>query len=279
MNIKQFNDSYFSRFLRLDIYDLFPTGFELDEQSDAIQALLQMEKYLISKEDMAILNSLSDEKKYGAEHTTQVRQMVIERLIDLLAAYETEISYENAKHLILTADSFNRPILAIKFKSVMDEKQWLKLLFKHWSYFDGCSIHADTFKNLLTNLDAEWVMQNCFPESYEKWREAQDVITVYRGAFESCKDGLSWTTDMEVALKFANTYLDMKSYGFNYMRAFCQLNKTNLEKYVQKFEEKVGVFTTEVNKKDCIFIYDRDESEVFIPVPVSNSNIKSLILK
>ena len=99
----------------------------------------------------------------------------------------------------------------------------------------------------------------------KNWLYANDEIVVYRGAFESFKDGLSWSTDIEIARKFANTYIDMKNKGLSYYRAMCQMSASELKLFTDRFSDNVSIFSMTVKKKDCIFINDRSENEVFIP--------------
>lgn len=265
MNFAQF-DKYYGRYLFGDhIAKLLP-NVDFDDSLPTVQNLIYFHNYIATNSERQNLASLSKEKKFGAENPVIVKQMMLEALLDIIDDQNQLLSLPLANKLLVRADSFNRPKLILKMHQSMKEMDWLKCFFQNWSGFDGCSLHTDAIREKLIEYDPEYVMKTIFSKvEYKKWQEESDKIFVYRGAFESCKNGLSWTTDIEVARKFANTYIDMKNMGMSYFRAMCQLTADDLKLFIDKFTEKVSVYSIVVNKRDCIFINDRNEQEVMIP--------------
>lgn len=259
-------DRKFSRYLLGEsIAMMFPKVL-FDDNLPAVKSLVSFGDYIVTSSERENLDSLSKEKRLGAENPVIVRKMLIEALLDIINDQNQLLSLPLANKLLIRADSFNRPKLILKMHRSMKEMDWLKCFFKNWSGFDGCSLHTDLIREKLIEYDPEYVMKTIFSkDEYKKWKEESDKIFVYRGAFESCKDGLSWTTDIEVARKFANTYIDMKNMGMSYYRAMSQLAADDLKLFTDKFTDKVSVYSIVVNKRDCIFINNRNEQEVMIP--------------
>ncbi|MCK4085102.1 hypothetical protein HCY52_14910 [Acinetobacter radioresistens] len=259
-------DRKFSRYLLGEsIAMMFPKVL-FDDNLPAVKSLVSFGDYIVTSSERENLDSLSKEKRFGAENPVIVRKMLLEALLDIIDDQNQLLSLPLANKLLIRADSFNRPKLILKMHRSMKEMDWLKCFFKNWSGFDGCSLHTDLIREKLIEYDPEYVMKTIFSkDEYKKWKEESDKIFVYRGAFESCKDGLSWTTDIEVARKFANTYIDMKNMGMSYYRAMSQLAADDLKLFTDKFTDKVSVYSIVVNKRDCIFINNRNEQEVMIP--------------
>lgn len=265
MNFAEFDKFYGRYLLGGRIAKLLP-DVDFDDSLPTVQKFTYFHNYIATSSERQNLASLSEEKKIGIENPVIVKQMILEALLDIIADQGKLLSLPLASKLLIRADSFNRPKLILKLHRSMKEKDWLKCFFHHWSGFDGCSLHTDAIREKIIQYDPEYVMETIFSKAeYKKWQQESDKIFVYRGAFESCKDGLSWTTDIEVARKFANTYIDMKSMGMSYFRAMCQLTADDLKLFTDKFTEKVSVYSIVVNKRDCIFINDRNEQEVMIP--------------
>lgn len=101
------------------------------------------------------------------------------------------------------------------------------ILLKVWMQIECPSIN----KNIWTNLFMHFKDSNVFQNTK---RKLPKKITVWRGG---TSDGLSWTTDKEVAVKFANRFHDYKR----------------------------EIHCRHVHKSDVIcFLEDRSESEIII---------------
>lgn len=259
-------DKKFSRYLfGEEISKLLP-NINFDDSLPVVQNLTFFHNYIVTNTERSNWDSLSREKRFGAENPIIIKQMAIEALLDVVLSSNKHVSLTLGNKLISRADSFNRPKLILKFHGCMKEKDWLRCFFVNWTGFDGCSLYTNEIKEKLQFVDPENVMKNIFSKAdYKKWLCANDEIVVYRGAFESFKDGLSWSTDIEIARKFANTYIDMKNKGLSYYRAMCQMSDAELKLFTDRFSDDVSIFSMIVKKKDCIFINDRSENEVFIP--------------
>lgn len=265
MNFIDFDKKY-SRFLFGEfVSEAFPKII-FNDSSAAVQKLLQLEEYIPKNSELRNVRDLTDKKRFGFENQIVVKHMALESVVEIIKENQQLIPLKMANKLISRADSFNRPRLALQLFEVMKESDWLKCFFNTWSSYDGCSLYIDSFKSILSKFTPETVMKTAFSKhEYSKWLKADNYILVYRGAFESCKNGLSWSTDIDVAMKFANTYIDMKNFGLSYYRAQCQMPPDELDKFKNMFDEKVSVYSMLVPKSECIFINDRGEDEVFIP--------------
>lgn len=156
---------------------------------------------------------------------------------------------------------------------------WAKWFANYWTACDGCSLYISEFKEITSKLNAEQVLQDYFPaETYQRWKELPEQITVYRGAFASCKNGLSWSLDYETAEKFALTYHDMSVKGFSYLRVITQINEDGLIRLDKHLAEPVGIYQTTVNKNECLLFDSRGEEELFILHNLDDSNIKMVAM-
>lgn len=245
--------------------EAFP-NITFNETSSAVQKLLLLDEYIPTRSELKNVGELTEKKRFGFEYQIIVKHMALESVVEIIKESDHLIPLEMANKLISRADSFNRPRLSLQLKDVMVDLDWLKFFFSTWSSYDGCSLYVDEFRSILSNFSPETIMKTVFSrKEYAKWLDTDKYIIVYRGAFESCKNGLSWSTDIDIALKFANTYIDMKNFGLSYSRAQCQMPPDELEKFKSKFDERVSVYSMLVPKDECIFINDRGEHEVFIP--------------
>lgn len=258
-------DRKFSRYLLGEsIAVMFPKVF-FDDNLPAVKSLVSFGDYIVTSSERANLDSLSKEKRLGAENPQLVKEMALLSILDVVISTKNIVNLKTANAIILKADSFNRPKIILKLHDCMKERAWVHCFFRTWSSFDGCSLYTEEFKEKLEKFNSETVMKQFFnKDEYQNWLDSEDEICVYRGAFETFKCGLSWTTDIEVARKFANTYIDMKSFGFSYYRAKCQMSPDDFERLSDNFSEEVSIFSMVVKKKDCIFIEDRKENEVFV---------------
>lgn len=107
---------------------------------------------------------------------------------------------------LLSIDSWSRGRLLIE---ILEESNIPEEL-KYYVFCDWWT-SIDSFHNVFSGEDIkEWIKTANIDMESEIWKnlivDEEGYIKVYRGTHEHSQswDGLSWTTDMEIAIKFAN---------------------------------------------------------------------------
>lgn len=266
MDINTFNSSFFKANQPFSLFDWLGADHQVDENNPLIQQLVGMHEYLLELTDYKDLSNLPPNKVKGLSHQPQFRH----QLIETLTQYSIEQKVNPPIDIIQTAlsflDSYNRPAFLVQLHQLLDFDSWMKLFVDFWERCDGCSMYIAEFRTIFADKDIPYLMKTYFPtESYARWQELPEILLVYRGALESCQDGLSWSMDNKVALKFANQYLDMSKKGFSYLRATTQMNFKGMALLDQKIGERASVYAIYVDKNDCLLFIGRSEEEVFVP--------------
>ena len=106
---------------------------------------------------------------------------------------------------LMMADSFSRGSLLIGFLEESDEcpEELKYYVFQYWwTGIDSChdEFEGDFIKEWIESANLDLEVQNKLNV------DAEGYIEVYRGTHELSQswDGLSWTTDKNIAIKFAN---------------------------------------------------------------------------
>lgn len=110
-------------------------------------------------------------------------------------------------------------------KNLSDERYW-EMLRTVW-IFCGKVENANLFRQLMkSNRSARYYFST--PEEQKKFRELSDEFKIYRATNDKNDDGLSWTTDLEYAQKYANMFdkkfIIIKSIQKNKVFAFIERN-------------------------------------------------------
>jgi hypothetical protein len=111
----------------------------------------------------------------------------------------------SAKDRLYWANSYERPE-ALYYAMVEEEnhRARLSLFLKHWSSCDAPWIWRSDLANALRLTLMHVSLTECLPEDAREWFDALlEEIEIYRGCQRGRERGLSWTTDFNVALGFA----------------------------------------------------------------------------
>jgi hypothetical protein len=98
-------------------------------------------------------------------------------------------------------DSYERLGELIAYSGIMARRPWLKLLGEEWSAVDNLWEWRAELQLLLPARTCLLMMDH---DERERWRELPDVVTIYRGCSSVNSDGVSWSLDRSVAVRFPN---------------------------------------------------------------------------
>ncbi len=146
------------------------------------------------------------------------------------------MTIEAASERLKWANSFERPLVLVELYALMSRQEWLKLLVKEWSGCDDCYRIKKELSSIL-DADLTEAMTTASEEAIAAWQSLPDELTVYRGCYKNNKNGLSWTFDKNIALRFPT-----------------------LNRYRQKGQALL--VTGKVKKTDGILFLEREESEI-----------------
>lgn len=277
MNLAEFEEHYFSANAAFSLQE-YVGEHVIEEQHPLIQKMIGLHEYLISMSDhMKGMENLSAKKIQGMHKIAQYRFELLDTLTDYCLEKGIAPPFEIANTAITFLDSYNRPAYLIKLHKILSFHEWMQIFVDIWTRCDGCSLYIEELREIFQDADVSALMKQYFPEStYQKWLELPDFCTGYRGAFESCKNGLSWSLDEDVALKFGNTYLNMKNKGPYYLRASCQMHDKGLELLNQKLGEKASIYAAELETRQCFLFDGREEAELFSPFMLDEDAIEDI---
>lgn len=162
-----------------------------------------------------------------------------------------EMSLEDFNKELMLCDSYSRLGAFLELNWIVTGDT-MPLLGKHWSSFDNVSEYYNELSDLFSAYD--WPI-NALMDKDERAKLAgmPDEFIVYRGCYQHNKDGVSWTTNREVAERFPT-----------------------LNRYKQ--EGQPLLVKARVKKCDVVAMkLDRDEDEVIVfgrLKHVSTSNIR-----
>lgn len=278
MNFSEFDEKYFSANSYISAQEILGDHV-VDESHPTIQKMIAMHEYLLTKEErLSDYQNLPPLKLKGLNETSQSRFEMYDVLVDYCISKGIELPFEIAAKIMFALDSFNRPALLIKLHQVMKFGKWMETFVENWERCDGCSMYINEFREIFKDADIHHLMKTYFPKkTYRKWLKLPELCRVYRGAFESCKNGLSWSLDHEVAFKFANTYHNMSHKGVQYFRASCQMHQKGLDLIDQKLGERASLYTAYIDRTNCFLFENRSEKELFYPFVVEEDEIEDML--
>lgn len=136
--------------------------------------------------------------------------------------------------------SFGRMDALLDFLPRTPLPVWLEAFGRIWTSCDGCWRHIETLGRIIPQGNVHWMMT---PEAASYLQSLPDRVKVFRGADVGVNEiGMSWTTNLEVAMKFPT-----------------------LNRYLAK--HPVLVFG-EVDRDSITAVFlDRGEAEVFVAHP------------
>jgi hypothetical protein len=279
MNIQEFDEKYFQTSFDFSMFEYLGKNHVFNEADPLFSQLIELSDYLLSAEDMKIgMHDLPEKKLLGLRDRPQYRQELISLILQYCIRHNINPSFKYINKTIKFLDSFNRLPYLIQIHKVTSMDDWLKLFVLHWTGMDGCSLYIQELRSILKDINPEQVMRDYFPkETYEKWKNLPSHVQVYRGSFDKYSNGLSWSLESDVGLRFSGTYSDIKRKGYSYIRLLTQIDKQGLNLFHEAMQESdVGLFQTTVETKNCLFFDTRSESEIFVPFEIDSSKITKI---
>lgn len=177
-----------------------------------------------------------------------------------------KLTIETAERIINHSNSYTRGKYLAKLHSCVERNVWFEAFFNNWPMIEIGDPIIDEMKAILKNEDFPSLMkQFADPSCLESYENMPEKLLVYRGCSDNSLNGLSWSTDIEVAKFFALRRLDLYSEkGFMFYRIMTDINDpVELSAFVNRPKEKTYLLHGYVDKKDCLFFGSRGEIEIF----------------
>lgn len=263
--IDKLNEEFIEPYLQVSIHD-----FDLIDSERVSEALLAFcEKHFNpfsairgKSMDLTLMDGMIQKKTTLAEY--------------LIKYSRDELKYETGKNLLGFSDSYCRMYLLLQLYDHMNHDDWFKLFFENWESCDGCSIYSNELIDIFEEHDLEDLRQTYFsPEQKATYDALPDQITIYRGSLHSPASnvGLSWTTDREVAEKFAYSALSLIQGRGMMFRMAINMLASEFKKIADVNAEEACILKLIVNKKDVLIFNGRGEDEIFLPTRHSFENM------
>ncbi len=237
-------------------------GFDLTELNLGLLPL-----YII---DMNIL------EYFPSDHTdiTKMQSLSCNKFTIMKFAIDnaTECSAEVARLILQFSDSFNRPELLLSLSEKVSSDAWLDLFREYWTSCDSCSLYHEEFRNILFTYNIKKIREKTHSAEDKTFYDSlPESFEVYRGTFidEQFIDGISWTTDKEIAERFKNGYENFKNGGGMRIRYMINMNQEKFSRLKDISESGTTVLTKTVNKKDVFVNTSRGEHEILILEKIS----------
>lgn len=138
-------------------------------------------------------------------------------------------------------DSYERMEILINLYDDLEREIFYKVLGAIWSCSDDICVFKDDLEYFLAEDGTQYYGVMMTDEEKQALSLLPEVITLYRGCYSHNMNGLSWTTDLDTAIKFIT-----------------------LNRYAHSELEPL-VMTSKILKKDAILILDRGENEIIAP--------------
>lgn len=177
------------------------------------------------------------------------------------------IDIKTAEAALIDVDSFGRANILHNISRIVSKDDWLALFKSNWHMSDSCSLFHEEFREILSTYDMSYIRETIHDElDREFYDQLPETFTVYRGTFidEDFAQGISWTTDKEVASRFMLGYQSFADKGGMYYRYASNIDHGLLEKMNEIAESGVTVLERTVNKADVFVTTSRGESEVIL---------------
>lgn len=189
-----------------------------------------------------------------------------ERVIHLILENSNEMSYNVADAILLTLDSFMRPKALIKLYGLLDRKDWAKLFQETWTMCDSCSLYHSEFNFILNQYSIQELRELCHTESDDAFYDSlPDEFEIYRGTFDDPRfDGISWTTSLEVAQRFKDSYENVAEGGAMAIRYKHNMDSDTYDLIMDIAKSGTSLKTMLVKKSDVFVNTSRGELEIIV---------------
>lgn len=185
--------------------------------------------------------------------------------VEDISAKGIKIPLSHAKSILKHSSSILRARYLVKFYNLLDESDWFKTFFDNWTLVEfGDEVIAAMY-DIFRDKDISYIMQSyADPEVLAEWQQLPDMITVYRGCSENSKNGLSWSSDLEVAKFFASRRYDLFHGMSMKIRMFTSVvDPSEKDFYLNLKPETIYILVAQVKKEDALLFLNRKENEIF----------------
>jgi hypothetical protein len=112
------------------------------------------------------------------------------------------------------ANSYTRMEAVLLAYSLVRHRTWLRILGREWSGCDNISQYLPAIRCLLANLPEADLACMMTRDEREQWATLPKTFAAYRGCYsEVNRDGICYSLDRDVALKFAGQYHRYRASG------------------------------------------------------------------
>lgn len=143
--------------------------------------------------------------------------------------------------LFTNYDSYERMEVLLDLYHYVDREIFFKVLGSLWSASDKISAFKDDLEYILAEDDTHYYGLMMTDDEKLALSKLPEEITIYRGCYPHNMNGLSWTTDLDTAVKF-----------------------TSMNRYTHA-DLKPLVMTSSILRKDSILLLERGENEIIAP--------------
>lgn len=206
---------------------------ELMQKSEPLCEELSL--YYQKSDDMAMVRH---PLVYSVPHNNQLNAFLNQQLKHKKQAAKEYLNQKQYDSFVFIHERPFRLDAFIKIKHLLPDIKYWELASSIWTDSENINFNRSIWKNVLKSKRSgkEYFMEI---EDRNYLENLPQTITVFRGCNEKNKNGLSWTTDREVAEKFAERFSTMSQ------------GSTVLSKTINK-------------KKIFAYLSSRSESEIIL---------------
>jgi hypothetical protein len=124
----------------------------------------------------------------------------------------------SARAACLFRSSYDRLQLVLEYRRHLSGLDWWRLFGNQWSSCDNIFEYREGIRDLLRAASREQLDAMMTDEELRQLAALPNPLSVYRGCYDLNANGLSWSTDRDVAAKFP-TLLRYKMGGIPIMRS------------------------------------------------------------
>lgn len=197
----------------------------------------------------------------------------------LIESSSQEIDLSLIKRMCMLLDSFKRTQFLIQLYKHLSAPSWAKVFASQWGACDGCTLYSKQFYAIFAEIDLNLIRQEVESKSDKSPTHTSSEIELFRGTVwaKDANQGLSWTTDLSTAHKFAGTSEELVHGGG--MRLRFMHSNPEIIKMIDDLNAEGGVILkTTLPIDQVIIMHNSSESEIIVPKPLHQNQFEIIRL-
>lgn len=118
----------------------------------------------------------------------------------------TRHTLASAVHACALVSSYERLEQVMKFRRHLPGLDWWRLLGLEWTSCDTICEYRGALRDLLREATREQLDAMMSPDELEQLAALPNSVPIYRGCYVTNADGLSWSTDRDIAAKITTEF-------------------------------------------------------------------------